>query len=96
MANGMFENGFWDLSRYPCGQLNGSLNARPVANQNVYTPSECNEPIAFVVCRRTIAEARRRWTNAGPGTGKNQMKLANYCNRQFTDHISTFEATDSN
>ena len=25
LANGLFENGYLDLNRYPCGQMNGSF-----------------------------------------------------------------------
>eukprot|EP00439_Symbiodinium_sp_Y106_P003422 s10927_g1.t1 len=39
---------------------------------------------------QTEATAMRRWVAGGPG-GNARVKLANYFNRQFTDHVSTFE-----
>eukprot|EP00439_Symbiodinium_sp_Y106_P037180 s8000_g4.t1 len=60
------------------------------ANQGVFEEAECDAPIAFIVFRRTKATAMRRWVAGGPG-GNARVKLAKYFNRQFTDHISTFE-----
>ena len=97
LANGLFRNGWLDLSRFPCHQLNGSFNALSAlrktvqwANQWVFESNENAEPIAFVVFTRTRVEAMRRWTTGGAG-GNARMKFANYSNRQFTDHISTHE-----
>ena len=59
-ANEMFRDGWLDLSRFPCHQLNGSFNALPAlrqavqwANQEVFEP---NAPIAFIVFRRTKSD----------------------------------------
>ena len=97
LANGLFTNGWLDLSRFPCHQLNGLFNALSAlrktvqwANQDVFEPSENEEPIAFVVFRRTRADAMRRWT-AGASGGNARMKLANCFNKQVTDHISIHE-----
>ena len=75
-----------DLSRFPRHQLNGSFNALSAlrktvqrANQDVFELNENEEPTAFVVFRRTRAQALRRWTAGGSG-GNARMKLANYFN----------------
>eukprot|EP00439_Symbiodinium_sp_Y106_P054538 s2640_g7.t1 len=101
LAMRLYNNGVVDLSRFPCHQLNGSFNALSAlrktvqwANQGVFEESENDTPIAFVVFRRTKATAMRRWVAGGPG-GNARVKLANYFNRQFTDHISTFEWDDT-
>ena len=93
----LYNNGIVDLSRFPCHQLNGSFNALSAlrktiqwANQGVFEEAECDATVAFIVFRRTKATAMRRWVAGGPG-GNARVKLANYFNRQFTDHISTFE-----
>ena len=44
----------------------------------------------FVVRRRDVNEAKRQWSES---TSNKRMKLDNYFNRQFTDHISTQNAT---
>ena len=97
LAMRLYNNGIVDLSRFPCHQLNGSFNALSAlsktvqwASQGVFDEAECDAPIGFVVFRRTKATAMRRWVASGPG-GNARVKLANYFNRQFTDHISTFE-----
>ena len=43
------------------------------------------EGVVLVVRRRSKNEAQRKWVAASNG----KMKLENYFNRQFTDHIST-------
>ena len=43
------------------------------------------EGVVFVVRRRSKNETQRKWVTASNG----KMKLKNYFNRQFTDHIST-------
>ena len=90
LAMRLYNNGIVDLSRFPCHQLNGSFNALSAlrktiqwANQGVFEEAECDATVAFIVFRRTKA-------TGGPG-GNARVKLANYFNRQFTDHISTFE-----
>ena len=97
LAMRLYNNGIVDLSRFPCHQLNGSFNALSAlrktvqwANQGVLEEAECDATVAFIVFRRTKATAMRRWVAGGPG-GNARVKLANYFNRQFTDHISTFE-----
>ena len=101
LAMRLYNNGVVDLSRFPCHQLNGSFNALSAlrktvqwANQRVFEENENDTPIAFVAFRRTKATAMRRWVAGGPG-GNARVKLANYFNRQFTDHISTFEGDDN-
>ena len=66
LANGLCTNGMLDLGRFPCHQLNGSFNALSAlrktvhwANQEVFEPNDNEEPIAFVVFRRTKAAAMR-------------------------------------
>ena len=98
----MFEDGCLELSRYPCGQLNGSFTALCALRKTVNEPTRMSTQSTRRVnamSRRLpwfsdarFVEARRRWVNAGP----DQMKLANYFNRQFIDHISTFEANGQN
>ena len=68
-AHGLYTNGVLDLSRFPCHQLNGSFNALSAlrktvqgANQDVFEVNENEEPIVFVVFRRTKTAAMRRWT----------------------------------
>ncbi|CAE7322252.1 unnamed protein product [Symbiodinium sp. CCMP2456] len=61
-------------------------NAFQWANQNVHQPNETAELICIVVFRRAKNEATRHWVMNG--TGQQQMKLANYVNRKFVDHIS--------
>ncbi|CAE7221203.1 unnamed protein product [Symbiodinium sp. CCMP2592] len=56
----------------------------------VENESENDEPLVFVVFRRNRSTAMRHWVAGGTG-GNARMKLASYFNRQFTDHISTFE-----
>ncbi|CAE7775887.1 unnamed protein product [Symbiodinium sp. CCMP2592] len=97
LAMGLYTNGVLDLAKFPCHQLNGSYNALSAlrktvqwANQGVFEESGNGEPIAFVVFRRTKTAAMRRWVAGGPN-GNARVKLANYFNRQFTDHISAFE-----
>ena len=97
LAMRLHNNGIVDLSRFPCHQLNGSFNALSAlrktvqwANQGVFEEAECDATVAFIVFRRAKATAMRRWVAGGPG-GNARVKLANYFNRQFTDHISTFE-----
>ena len=87
-----YQNGAIDLSKFPCHQLNGSFNAlsamRKCAQwfcQDCFEESAATEGIVFVVRRRSKAEAQRPWVTASNG----KMKLDNYFNRQFTDHIST-------
>ena len=77
--------------------LNGSFNALSALrktvqwfNQGVFEENANDEPIAFVVSRRTKTAAMRRRVAGGAG-GNARMKLAIYSNRQFTDHISTHE-----
>ena len=60
------------------------------ANQEGFAVNENEEPIAFVVFRSTKTVAMWRWT-AGGSCGNARMKLANYFNRHFTDHISTHQ-----
>ncbi|CAE7362841.1 unnamed protein product, partial [Symbiodinium sp. CCMP2456] len=55
--------------------------------QGVFDENAPYERRVFVVRRRSTAEAVREWT--GVTTGAKKMKLNNYFNRQFTDHIST-------
>ena len=51
---------------------------------------QCINGLCYVVRRRDVNEAKRVWTNA---TTSKRMKLDNYFNRQFTDHISIQNAT---
>ena len=89
-----FETGDIDLGRFPCHQLNGSFCALTAMRktvqsfcQGVFDENAPYDRLVFVVRRRSTAEATREWT--GVTTGAKKMKLNNYFNRQFTDHIST-------
>ena len=53
--------------------------------QGCFDENAAYEGVVFVVRRRSKNEAQRKWVAASNG----QMKLENYFNRQFTDHIST-------
>ena len=72
----------------------GSFNAlstlpKTVQRANQVEENENAEPIAFIVFRRSKPDAVRKWTGAGSGaSSSSRMKLSNYLNRQFTDHIS--------
>ncbi|CAE7666480.1 unnamed protein product [Symbiodinium sp. CCMP2592] len=99
LAMGLYTNGILVLAKLPCHQRNGSYNALSAprktvqwANQGVFEESEHDEPTAFVVFRRTKTKtaAMRRWVAGGPNANA-RVKLANYFNRLFTDHISTVE-----
>ena len=53
LANGLYENGWLDLSRFPCQQLNGSFNALSAlrktvqcAKQDAFDLDQTAEPIA--------------------------------------------------
>ena len=87
-----FRNGTIDLSKFPCHQLNGSFCALSAMRKTVewycqgcFDENADYEGVVFVVRRRSKNEAQRKWVTASNG----KMKLENYCNRQFTDHIST-------
>ncbi|CAE7406577.1 unnamed protein product [Symbiodinium sp. CCMP2456] len=89
-----YETGEIDLSRFPCHQLNGSFCALTAMrktvqwySQGVFDENAPYERLVFIVRRRSTVEATREWT--GVTTGAKKMKLNNYFNRQFTDHIST-------
>ena len=73
-----------------------ALNLRTVSNaqdcamvleycQGCFDENANYEGVVFVVRRRSKNEAQRKWVAASNG----KMKLENYFNRQFTDHIST-------
>ena len=86
-----------DLSRFPCHQMNGSFSALSAMRKTVqwFCQDALNEGaeyqrLCFVVRRRDVNEAKRVWTEA---SSSKRMKLDNYFNRQFTDHISTQNAT---
>ena len=88
----MFRTGTIDLSQFPCHQLNGSFCALSAMrktvqwfNQGCFDMNAANEGIVFFVCRRSKTDAQRKWVEGSNG----KMKLDNYFNRQFTDHIST-------
>ena len=73
----LFRNGTIDLSQFPCHQQ--------WFNQGCFDENAANEGIVFIVRRRSKTEAQRKWIEGSNG----KMKLENYFNRQFTDHIST-------
>ena len=88
----MFRTGTIDLSQFPCHQLNGSFCALSAMRKTVqwfdqgcFGMNAANEGIVFIVRRRSKTEAQRQWVERSNG----KMKLDNYFNRQFTDHIST-------
>ena len=92
-----FQTGEIDLTRFPCHQLNGSFSALSAMRkcvqwycQDVFPEGNEYSKLCFVVRRRDVNEAKRVWTEA---TSNKRMKLDNYFNRQFTDHISTQNAT---
>ena len=74
-------NGWLDLRRFPCHQLNRSFNA---------LSSDNAERVAFIVFRHTKLDAMRKWTAGGAG-GSSRMTLARFLTRKFTDRISTHE-----
>ena len=85
-------NGTIELSKFPCHQLNGSFCALSAMRKTVqwycqgcFDENADYEGVVFVVRRRSKNEAQRKWVAASNG----KMKLENYFNRQFTDHIST-------
>ncbi|CAE7874482.1 unnamed protein product [Symbiodinium sp. KB8] len=87
-----YQTGVIDLSQFPCHQLNGSFNALSAMRkfvqwfcQGCFEENAAHEGIVFVLRRRSRMEAHRQWVEASNG----KMKLENYLNRQFTDHIST-------
>ena len=87
-----FRNGTIELSKFPCHQLNGSSCALSAMRKTVqwycqgcFDENADYEGVVFVVRRRRKNEAQRKWVTASNG----KMKLENYFNRQFTDHIST-------
>ena len=53
--------------------------------QDCFEESAATEGVVFVLRRRSKVEAQRQWVEASNG----KMKLDNYFNRQFTDHITT-------
>ena len=59
-------------------------------NEDVFPEGSEYSKLCFVVRRRDVNEAKRLWTES---TSNKRMKLDNYFNRQFTDHISTQNAT---
>ena len=88
----LFRNGTIELSHFPCHQLNGSFCALSAMRKTVqwycqgcFDENADYEGVVFVVRRRSKNEAQRKWVAASNG----KMKLENYFNRQFTDHIST-------
>ena len=92
-----YQTGEIDLTRFPCHQLNGSFNALSAMRkcvqwfcQDVFPEGSEYSKLCFVVRRRDVNEAKRLWTES---TSNKRMKLDNYFNRQFTDHISTQNAT---
>ena len=87
-----FRNGPIELSKFPCHQLNGSLCALSAMRKTVqwycqgcFDENADYEGAVFVVRRRSKNAAQRKCVTASSG----KMKLENYFNRQFTDHIST-------
>ena len=87
-----FRNGTIELSKFPCHQLNGSFSALSAMRKTVqwycqgcFDENADYEGVVFVVRRRSKNETQRKWVTASNG----KMKLKNYFNRQFTDHIST-------
>ena len=87
-----FRYGTIELSQFPCQQLNGSFCALSAIHKTVqwycqgcFDGNADYEGVVFVVRRRSKNEAQRKWAAASNG----KMKLENYFNRQFTDHIST-------
>ena len=87
-----FRNATIELSKFPCHQLNGSFGALSAMRKTVqwycqgcFGENADHEGVVFVVRRRSKNEAQRKWVAASNG----KMKLENYFNRQFTDHIST-------
>ena len=88
LANGLYANGWLDLSRFPCHQLPcARLSNGRTKKCSIWTKLPSRLPSAFCVFRRTWMEATRQWIVGG--SGNQRMNLANYFNRQFTDHIST-------
>ena len=92
-----YQTGEIDLTRFPCHQLNGSFSALSAMRkcvqwycQDVFPEGNDYSKLCFVVRRRDVNEAKRLWTES---TSNKRMKLDNYFNRQFTDHISTQNAT---
>ena len=92
MGEKFYHNGVIDLSQFPCHQLNGSFNALSAMRKTVqwfcqdcFEENASHEGIVFVVRRRSKMEAHRQWVEASNG----KMKLENYFNKPFTDHIST-------
>ena len=92
-----YQTGEIDLTRFPCHQLNGSFSALSAMRkcvqwfcQDVFPEGSEYSKLCFVVRRRDVNEAKRQWTES---TSNKRMKLDNYFNRQFTDHISTQNAT---
>ena len=92
-----YQTGEIDLTRFPCHQLNGSFSALSAMRkcvqwfcQDVFPEGNEYSKLCFVVRRRDVNEAKRQWTES---TANKRMKLDNYFNRQFTDHISTQNAT---
>ena len=92
-----YQTGEIDLTRFPCHQLNGSFSALSAMRkcvqwycQDVFPEGSEYSKLCFVVRRRDVNEAKRLWTES---TSNKRMKLDNYFNRQFTDHISTQNAT---
>ena len=92
-----YQTGEIDLTRFPCHQLNGSFSALSAMRkcvqwycQDVFPEGSEYSKLCFVVRRRDVNEAKRLWTES---TSNKRMKLDNYFNRQFTDHISTQNST---
>ena len=92
-----YQTGEIDLTRFPCHQLNGSFSALSAMRkcvqwfcQDVFPEGSEYSKLCFVVRRRDVNEAKRQWTES---TANKRMKLDNYFTRQFTDHISTQNAT---
>ena len=86
----LFRNGTIELSQFPCHQLNGSFCALSAMRKTVqwycqgcFDENADYEGVVFVVRRRSKNEAQRKWVAASNG----KMKLVNYFNRQFTDHL---------
>ena len=86
-----FRNSTIEFSKFPCHQLNGSFSVlstmRKIVQwyyQGCFDENTDYEGVVFVVRRRSKNEAQPKWITASNG----KMKLENYFNRQFTDHIN--------
>ena len=101
LAMRLYNNGIVDLSRFPCHQLNGSFNALSAlrktvqwANQGVFEEAECD--MRRHCCLHCVSphkgdcnEKMGGWRTRRECPSETGELL--YFNRQFTDHISTFE-----